>query len=118
MSWVYRYDPETYLFCNFPYNENLTRALNTTSLNAACHQLTLLTGGKNSRMRMEVQGRLMQARFIEIHQVFEKKGWILFQQRGNPLSSPRMTRQTHIGIPYQSTSYQSSLLQNFIHYKI
>ena len=23
---------------------------------------------------MEVQGRLMQARFIEIHQVFEKKG--------------------------------------------
>ena len=40
---------------------------------AACNQLTLLTGGKNSRMRMKVQGRLMQARFIEIHQVFAKK---------------------------------------------
>ena len=28
---------------------------------------------KNSRMRMKVQGRLMQASFIEIHQVFPKK---------------------------------------------
>jgi hypothetical protein len=28
---------------------------------------------KNSRMRMKVQGRLMQAHFIEIHQVFAKK---------------------------------------------
>ena len=33
----------------------------------------LLTGGKNSRMRMKVQGLLMQARFVEIHQVFSKK---------------------------------------------
>ena len=28
--------------------------------------------GKNSHMRMKVQGRLMQVCFIEIHQVFEK----------------------------------------------
>ena len=28
---------------------------------------------KNSRMQMKVKGRLMQARFIEIHQVFVKK---------------------------------------------
>ena len=35
-------------------------------------------------MRMEVQSRLMQARFIEIQQVFEKKKKprILFQQSG------------------------------------
>ena len=33
----------------------------------------LLTGGKISRMRMKVQVRLMQARFIKIHQVFAKK---------------------------------------------
>ena len=29
--------------------------------------MLLLTGEKNSRMRMKVQGRLMKARFIEIH---------------------------------------------------
>ena len=29
--------------------------------------------GKNSSMRMQVQGRLMKARFIEIHQVYAKK---------------------------------------------
>ena len=28
--------------------------------------------GKLSRMRMKVEGRLMQARFIKIHQVFSK----------------------------------------------
>ena len=28
---------------------------------------------KNSRIRMKVQGRLMQARFIEIHLVFAKE---------------------------------------------
>ena len=40
---------------------------------AACYQMTLLTGGKRSRMRMKVQGSLMQVRFIEIRQVFAKK---------------------------------------------
>jgi hypothetical protein len=41
--------------------------------NAAFHQLTLLTVGKNSRMHMKVQGRVMQARFIEIRQIFAEK---------------------------------------------
>ena len=31
-SWVYGYYPETKSFCHFIYNENPTRALNTTSL--------------------------------------------------------------------------------------
>ena len=31
-SWVYGYDPETKSFRDFPYNENLSRALKTTSL--------------------------------------------------------------------------------------
>ena len=31
---------------------------NQPNSNAACHQLTLLTDGENSRMRMKVQGRL------------------------------------------------------------
>ena len=52
----------------FPYNENSTKALTLPHLNAACHQLTLLTGRKKSRMRMKVQGRPMQARFI--HRLF------------------------------------------------
>ena len=43
-SWVYGYDPVTKLFRHFPYNESPTRAL--LHLNAACYQLTLLTGGK------------------------------------------------------------------------
>ena len=32
MDLVYGYDPETKSFHHFPYNENPTRALNTTSL--------------------------------------------------------------------------------------
>jgi hypothetical protein len=32
MSWVYGYNLETKSFCHFPYNENPTRAINTTSL--------------------------------------------------------------------------------------
>ena len=65
------YDPDTKSFHYFPYNENQTKALNTHS-NADCHQITLLTGWKKSRMRMKVQSRFMQTRFIEIHQVFAK----------------------------------------------
>ena len=38
------------------------------------HQLTRLTGGeKKSHMRIKVQGCLLQASFIEIHQIFAKK---------------------------------------------
>ena len=49
----------------------------------------LLNGVKNSRMRMKVQGRLMQARFIEIHHVFEKKvGYI-----SNRVSTPNNKSQ-------------------------
>ena len=44
----------------------------TPHLNAAYHELTQLTDGKNSRMRMDVQGRLLQVCLIEIHQVFAK----------------------------------------------
>ena len=33
------------------------------------HQVTLLTRGKYSRIRIKVQGRLMQVRFIEIHKI-------------------------------------------------
>ena len=42
-SWVYEFDPESK---SQSLQWNPTRALNTTSLNAACHQLTLLTGEK------------------------------------------------------------------------
>ena len=31
-SWVYGYDPETKSFRHFPYNENPTIAINSTSL--------------------------------------------------------------------------------------
>ena len=41
--------------------------------NAACHQLMLSTGGKNSCISMKVQSCLIQVCFIEIHQVFAKK---------------------------------------------
>ena len=59
---------------HFPYNENPKKALNTTSFKCclpstyAIHKL-----GKNSRMRKVFQGRLIQARFIEIHKVLAKK---------------------------------------------
>ena len=36
------------------------------------NQLTLLTGGKNSHIRMKIQDRLIHARFIEILQFFAK----------------------------------------------
>ena len=48
----------------------LTMKLRRDHLNTPFHQLTLLTGGKHSRMRMKLQGRLMQANFIYIQQVF------------------------------------------------
>ena len=31
-SWVYEYDPESKSFRHFPYNENPTRAINSSSL--------------------------------------------------------------------------------------
>ena len=77
-SWVYRYDPETKSSHHFPYNENPTRALNTTYSNADRHQVI---GRKNSRMHMTVHGCLMQARFIETHQIFTQKNVGYFSNR-------------------------------------
>ena len=58
----------------FPYNENSTRALNITSLKCCLASTDAIDGlEKNLRMRMKVEDRLMQARFIEFHEVFEKK---------------------------------------------
>ena len=58
---------------HFPYNENPTRALNTKSLKCCLLSTDAIDAGKNSRMCMKVQRRLMQEPFIEIHQVFAKK---------------------------------------------
>ena len=55
-------------FRHFPYNENLTRALNTTSFKWRYWQ-----AGKNSRMRVKVRDHIIQACFIAIHQVFGKR---------------------------------------------
>ena len=55
-------------FRHFPYNENPTRVLNTASLKCCLPSTDAINWRNNSRMRMEVQGRLMQERFIEIHQ--------------------------------------------------
>jgi hypothetical protein len=58
-------------FGYFSNNENPTRALNPNSLKCCLPSTDAIDmPGKNSRMHMKVQGRLMQARFIEIHQVF------------------------------------------------
>ena len=61
------------------YNDNSTRALSSTSLKCCMPSTEAIDSGKNSRMPMMVQGYFMQARFIEIHQIFtEKKCPILF----------------------------------------
>ena len=62
------------MFCHFPYNENPMRTLNTISLKC-CLALTdaIDRQEKKSSLRMKAQGPLMQARFIEIHQVIAKK---------------------------------------------
>ena len=71
-SWVYGYDPEIKSFRNFPYDENQTRALNTISLKCCLPSTDATDRRKNSHMHMKVQDRLIQAHFIEIHQVFAK----------------------------------------------
>ena len=68
--WEYGYDPELVIFLTLKIRrEHLT----LSHSNAACHQLTLLTGEKNSQMRMKGRGRPIQTCFIEIHQVFTTK---------------------------------------------
>ena len=52
----------------------VTRALNTTSLKCCLPSTDAIERWEqNSRMRIKVQGRLMQVLFIEIHQGFAKK---------------------------------------------
>ena len=60
-------------FRHFPYNENLTKALNTISLKCCLPSTDAIDRReKKSRIYMKVQGRVVQARFIEIYQVFAK----------------------------------------------
>ena len=70
-SWVYGYDPETKLFRNFPYSEKSDKSTKHyfTQMLLAINWRHWLEG-KNSHMDMKVQGSLMEAHFIEIHQVF------------------------------------------------
>ena len=50
------------------------RALNTASFKNCLPSTDAIDRlEKNSRMQMKVQGRFMQTRFIEIHQVFSKQ---------------------------------------------
>jgi hypothetical protein len=69
-SWVYGYDPENVIFLTMKIQREHCTLLHS---NATCHQLTLLTGGKKTRMHMKVQGRLMQVHFIQKHEVLKKK---------------------------------------------
>ena len=56
------------------YNEIPMRAPNTTSLKCCLPSTdTIESREKNSRLRMKVNGSLIQVRFIKIHQVFAKK---------------------------------------------
>ena len=55
----------------FSNNENL--ALNTISLKCFLPSIGAIASREESRLHMQVEGRLMQARFIEIHQVFVKE---------------------------------------------
>ena len=66
----------------FPYNDNPTRAPNNTSLKYCLPSTDAFDRReKNSRMRMKVQGRIMQASFIDIHQVFAKQKVGYFSNR-------------------------------------
>ena len=64
---------------HFPYNENPTRALNTTSLKFLPSTEAIDRWGK-------IYTCLMQVCFIKIHQVFIKKGWVLFIQSSTHIS--------------------------------
>ena len=54
----------------FSNNENPTRALNTSSLKCCLPSTYAIDKReKNARMRTKIRGCLIQARFIQIHQV-------------------------------------------------
>jgi Transposase. len=57
----------------FSNNENSTREPKTTSPKCCLPSTHAIDTREKSRMRMMVQGRLMQARFIAIHLVFATK---------------------------------------------
>ena len=59
-----------------PYNENPKRALNTISLKCCLSSTDAIDRRKNSRMRMKVQGHLMQAGISEIYKVFAKNTFL------------------------------------------
>ena len=74
-SWVYGYDPEPVIFLIMNIRQ---RALNTNSLKCCLPSTDAIDRReKNARMRMKVQGRAMEAHFIEIHQIFAKKSYTL-----------------------------------------
>ena len=54
------------------YNENPTRALNTTSLKCCLPSSDAIDRWEKIHTCVKVQGHLMQVRFIEIQQVFPK----------------------------------------------
>ena len=68
--WVYGYMPGIH---HFSYNGNPMRALNTMSLCWSPSTDAIERWEKNSCIHMKVQGPLMKAHFIEIHQIFTKQ---------------------------------------------
>ena len=75
-SWVNEYDPETKCFSLQWKSDENTKHYLTQMLVAI--NWRYWQAEKNPGIRMMVQGRLMQARFIEVHQVYAKKRRILF----------------------------------------
>ena len=67
-SWVYGFEPETKSFRQFTYNENPTRVVNTTALKCYLPSNDVIDRREKSRHACEVQGHLMQARFIFLKQ--------------------------------------------------
>ena len=71
--WVYRYNPEIKLIHHFPYNENPTRALNTTSLKCCLPSTDIDDKWEKFTHAYEGSTSLQQVHFSKIHQVFEEK---------------------------------------------
>ena len=71
-SWVYGYHLEIQSFRHFPYNENPMIPLNATSLKCYLPSTDAIDGWEKIYACVNVQGRLIQVCFIELHQVFKK----------------------------------------------
>ena len=61
--------------CNFPYNENPTRALSTVTQMLLAINWRYWQVVKNSCLRMKVQGHLMKVRLIKMYQVCDRGRW-------------------------------------------